>query len=538
MGAASGPTPASAWFRDPWVWASTVLGAGALAAVFFAGRYLPYIDWSNHVALMAAFAHGGETGATAYLERSWLPTPYLLFYAWTAVAGQAMPVEAAAKLGLCVAGTAFVPSAAWLASECGRSPRLGAVAPLALFGYALGYGFGAFVFALPLLPATLAAGERLLDGIARDLCLRVLRRRALGLAALLALSFLGHAFVFGAAAGCLLVRTMAFGLVRARWKLLPRTASAVGLAFVPSVLLAVPKGLDLLRNPFREAGTAPAGPWMTFVDRKAHFANWGGHFLERGSSAHWTTMQGVAALFVALCLWSLWRSHPDSRFVSKESIRPKYGLEIHASLLAALYGFGPVSIEWPAAVWMVYPRFATLAALFVFLLPRADLRGWPQVAFFAAAAALVVDNSRINRGHIRGFSALARRYDAVRERIPPGSRVLSLMYGRATDDFTRFHPALGSLFFHHMADGAAWVSYLFDNPLHPVHPRDDRPLPRAPFWRTPGAFRPDMHGRDFDWVILRGEPLVRRTLRADLHVPVATIHGWHIFRTRHPRSLD
>ena len=57
------------WWRDPLVAVGAVLAMTLHGWAFFAGEYLPYIDWSNHLGLISVLAHGGETGALDVLER-------------------------------------------------------------------------------------------------------------------------------------------------------------------------------------------------------------------------------------------------------------------------------------------------------------------------------------------------------------------------------------------------------------------------------------------------------------------------------------
>ena len=94
----SHPAAVDAPWRDPLVWLGATLGAAFTAHALFAGPYLPYIDWSNHLALISVLADGGESGALEFMTRSWAPTPYLLYYALAAGLAQGMSVVTAAKV--------------------------------------------------------------------------------------------------------------------------------------------------------------------------------------------------------------------------------------------------------------------------------------------------------------------------------------------------------------------------------------------------------------------------------------------------------
>ena len=160
-------------------------------AVFFAGPYLPYIDYANHVGLISILARGGETGADAFLARSWAPTPYWLYYVLTALLGRITEVDVASKLVLGASGATWVLGGAHLAEATGRDPRIALAASLGMFGIGLGYGFASFVFTCPLCLFVLGSTERLLGAEAR-----LRRARVLELGAALTLVFLGHPLVF------------------------------------------------------------------------------------------------------------------------------------------------------------------------------------------------------------------------------------------------------------------------------------------------------------------------------------------------------
>lgn len=519
----SSEPPRSGWV-DPLVHLGAFVAVALHAWAFFVGEYLPYIDWSNHLGLISVLAHGGESGALAYIDRSWAPTPYLSFYALTAVFAQVTSVPAAAKVSLLVATALSTYGAADLAYATGRSPRAGLIAPLALFGFALGYGFASFVFATPFLLLLLAATERLLgavdEGAAR-------RRPWVMLALAIAGLYLAHALLFGVGALLVAIRTCLWALTRLRrGDVAGRGFVLVASAALPIALIGLPV---LLTRLAAGDGTTPGAPppttWFTFAPLAEHIRSLGGNLLERGSSRHWTTMYGAAGLFFGWLALSLVRTNAPRRKLG-------YGLEIYAGLMAALYLFGPASLNRPVEVWMVYPRFAILAAALIAILPRPDLRGWLGAPAALLALGLVAHNADITRGHIEGFNGWAKNYDPVRALVPPKSRVLALTIAPG-GDLTRYHPALGSLYFYHLADGAAYSAFLFDNPLHPVRPKKEG-RPNAPFWRAVHTFDPKVHGTDFDYLVLRGPGLIQRTARSPTHEQVGAANGWTVFRTREP----
>lgn len=404
-------TESRAWVRDPLIWLGALFAAGAHAWVFFAGEYLPYIDYASHVGLISILAHGDETGALQYFSRSWAPNPYSLFYFVSALLAQALPVVVAAKLALVVASGSLTLAAAELAEVHGRDARLGLIAPMATFGYALGYGFASFVFAMPTMLFALAALERLLRRLLAD-------------------------------------RLDLQGIVYA-----------------------------------------------------------------------------VLALFVFLLLLS-WRRRNSALHLS-------YGYPAVLLGFLALYALGPDAINKPFSVWLFYSRFATLTALAIFLLPRVRLSGLVGVLVGVLELSVLAYDASQQRVHVVNFNQVARQYDAVRAAVPPRKRILALTYGTAAGDPMVGHPNLRTLYFYHLADGAAYVAYLFDNPLIPVRYRHDVAAPEAPFWRTPYTFDPKVHGREFDLLILRGAPVDRAKKSKD-HRLLREVNGWSIFETLEP----
>ncbi|MCK6548907.1 hypothetical protein L6R52_23890 [Myxococcota bacterium] len=528
------------WARDPWVWAGALFGAAATAWAVFAGPYLPYIDWGAHLGLISVLAHGGDTGALDFFTRSWLPSPYLLFYALTALFAQAVPVDVAAKLVLVVTSGALALGASSLAAATGRSPRMGMVAPLAMFGVSMGWGFGSFVVATPIFFFVLAAAERVLaalDDPGSSLDVRDLpspRRAAIAFASWLALLYLAHGFAFFVALLVVGLRTLVHAAVRARRSLADAVApiAVLAAAVVPSVLIALPAAILLVRTPSIEAGSDPNAALVEWTPLGARLAGLGGDLLERGSAYHWWVMWGAVALFAIWSVVSLFRPHRDAR------PRTTFGLELYALLLVALYLFGPMSVSWPSSIWMIYPRFGVIAALALVLVPRPDLRG-RGLPLALAGLVLVGANAHLNARHVGRYNAWASTYDGVRALVPRGARVLALTVP-APDEPKLEHSALGSLYMYLMVDGASYVAFLFDKNELPVHLRRDRPAPRAPLWNQPSAYDPKTHGVDYDYLVLRGRPIVERTERAGLHEKIGEAGPWSVWRTKAPtpRTLD
>ncbi|MBI2372436.1 MAG: hypothetical protein HYV07_00420 [Deltaproteobacteria bacterium] len=509
-------------------------GAASTAWALFAGRYLPCIDLSNHLALISALAHGGSTGADAYVTRVIGPSPYLLFYATTALLAQAMPVDVAAKVVVAAAGGAFALSSAALARATGRDPKLSVLAPLAVFGLSYGWGFTSFVVASPCFVFALAAHEELL--VPRE---RIDRRVLLKYAAWVLIVFNAHGLLALALAALVGARATSISIidfVRSRKisKLAP-FALALG-GSLPAALSMLPLAIERFTDPWKEEGTREEDQRLFIFEPLAkHLDNLGGNLLERGSVDHWKIMWGACAWLALAVLLAIVEHFRQRRAFPRSEVRAHraFGLETYALGLLAIYFVGPITVGAPVSAWLVYPRFAVLAGVALSLLPRVTVRGLAAWVLIPIGLLLVGANAELNARHTREFSSLATKYDGVRKLIPPKSRVLALTVGVPRDDFTNQQQALGSLYFYHMVDGASVVAYLFEMPVLPARVRMDR-KPRAPFWKTPHEYDPKIHGVEFDYLVLRGPGLVARTRAANLHELVADVEGWTVWKTKSP----
>ncbi len=492
---------------DPIVSLGILVALLTQAYVLFAGYYLPYIDWANHLGLLSIFAHGHKTGALEFMQRSFGPSPYLLFYATAGLLAQFMSVVTAAKFSLVLAGGLSVVFGAQLASACDRSPRLALLAPLALYGISLGYGFASFVFATPWALFALARAEHLL--------LAPSTRNRLLCALALVLLFLSHGLFCFAISVAILVRVLAHtGSLRAAkpaFKVIVDFALAAG----PLLLVAFYVWLGGSRL------SSVQSQWFQFGSFAGRWHQLPGYLLNRGSEDHWQTMWALVGMWLAaMVAWAI------SKFASGSS--KGRGLEIYALFFFLLFAFGPESLNFPVEIWLVYPRFAIFAALLLMMLPRPSLVGKGGMVWAVLCWGLLANNARINHQSIESFSQLASVYDQVRAKIPAKSKVLALTHGVPNNDFSRYHQALTSLYFYHLVDGAQYTAFLFDNPMHPVHSRKGK-LPRAPHWRTPYALDLATHGADFDIFVLRGS-IAEKMESSSSHQRYADIQGWKLFR--------
>lgn len=498
------------------------------AYVFFSGRYLPYNDWNGHVGLSSVLAHGATTGADVYLERSFFPTPYYLFYVATAFWSLFMPAEIGAKLNLLIATALWMIGTARLAVTTGRHPRVCLIAPLAVFGGSLGLGFASFVFAAPLMLFALSDAETLLRDMREDEAFfeKDARRRFIFLALDLVLVFLGHGLLF--VFTVLLIGARVAAHMIQWWRQRKRRNAvrallSVGLPFLPAGFLVLANLYGRLQKPwiapeFQSAeGVALAG-WASL---SKHWATLPGDLLDRGGAGHGLTM-GLALVVLGLWIGAgfLWRQPRD----------PETGVlgpSIYALVMGIVFWFGPEWAGWPITFWVVYQRAAVFFALLLFLVPRTDFSGAKGGALAAVAFVPLIHNALINADYIRTYAAWAAPYDQVRTAIPPRQKVLPLHVPGSLGAGNQY-PAAGTLGFLHLADGAVYVPIGNTPEEVPVHRTNDPKTPYNPSWNH---FDPKTTGLAYDYLVLRGARLVNATRQAGKHISVLEVGGWTVFRT-------
>jgi hypothetical protein len=197
--------------------------------------------------------------------------------------------------------------------------------------------------------------------------------------------------------------------------------------------------------------------------------------------------------------------------------------------MALVFVLGPVNAGWPVTFWVVYQRAGSLALLFLFLLPTGALSG--RRAVLAVAALLpILHNAAVNREVVLAYSSWAAPYDQVRAMVPPGQRVLPLSPARVPRPLGPAPPT-------------AWASITWPTarpyvPVGnvpeemPVHRTNDAATPYNP---SPYEYSPAGPGAQYDYLVLRGEPLVRATRgEPERFREVGEASGWVVFQNRAP----
>jgi hypothetical protein len=483
----------------------------ALAVPFWIGDFVPLVDLPQHLAVAAVLRHHGDPAWAfdRYYAIQWLElTPYWTYYLVLDGLSWLMPLDTASRVYLSLYALA-VPWTGLAVCSAFGAPRWAGLlmAPLALNSN-LYFGFVAFTTGVVLMLFLLARYQRFL--------VEPTRGRALVLAGLSAVLFLTHAQPFAFLLGAALLLAMASPApppTRARLlSLLVFAPATLGLLapwlyreFVgPRSAEAVYNfgTLDDIRPQYLApsyvvAGLAPAvaGAYQDGTDTVL-FAAWVGF---------------VAALFAV----GWWRGRASHAWRGRR-----------LALLALLGCFvAPMAIQ---GQWNIAPRFAWIAAL---LLVTAVAEAGPRLTRAGVAGALALTAAVAANAivHHRAFDRETEGFAGALEAIPPGQRVLSLVYDTRSAVFTQWpYLHFGQYVMAFRGGAAGWS--LAKSPPFPIrHLRaGDFPIP-DPF--APGDFRVVEHGPFYDYFLARAGPATE-VIFAGGRMPTL-VHaggGWRVWR--------
>jgi hypothetical protein len=473
------------WARREPLWA-LLFGLASIACVLpiWIGRYLPLLDYPNHLAEVFIWRrlHDPAWNFEPYYTTRFVPSPnwaqYLIVYALGSVVGD----EAGQKLFLSIAVLALPASIALYARRMGRDPRLALFAfPLA-WNVNLAHAFLSYVAGLPVLFFSLTLLDRHAERPS-------LARGALAAVAG-AINYSFHLLTWGL--------FMAVGgvsaLVRPRpWRVHRAIAAASPTAMALAAGFAAYRAVGNSDRHW-QLGAKFVGAYNTFIDNVGTIPGWLIDFFPGHAD------EVIAAiLFVSflVLLISGFRSY----FHSADSIdggRPRWRLELAFLVASACYFTLPRSLIQPFYWYAINRRLAVVVVLFLTLLIRGRLSGWRAAFLFAVvgAAALYypIDVAR----HFHRFNVRMRDFDEVMESVPRGKQVLPLMTnGR--------DPEVNIACFNQWS---TWVQlrqggYQQFN-LDQNFPIIYKKQLAAPSWDQPWTFRFSQHGEAWDYFLIYG----------------------------------
>jgi hypothetical protein len=476
-----------------------------LAAPFWVGRFVPLVDLPQHLAVAAVLRHHGDPtlGFGRFYEAQWTElTPYWTYYLALDGLSRLMPLDTASRVYLSLYALA-VPWVGLAVCAAFGAPRWAGLlmAPLAL-NTNLYFGFVAYVTGVLLMLAALAVFLRFRT--------EPTRRRAAVLIALSAVLFFTHVqpFAFLLLAALLLAQVAPEPASRAR-------RFAPLLVFAPAVLALFAPWV------YREflAGRTADGAYnfarLDEVRPQYHALSY--MLTELVPSVAGAYQDGTDTL-----LFAAWAA--VVALLLARSARPD---ALRLAVLALLgYFAAPMAIQ---GQWNIAPRFAWIAAL----LAVAAI-GDPGRALSRAGAALAVALTAATSlnaiQHHRRFDREADGFARILAALPPGQRVISLVYDTRSAVITQWpYVHFGQYALAFRGGAAGWS--LAKSPPFPIRHRRPQDFP-APDPFHPEAFRPVEHGRHYDYALARFGPAERVIFEGAVTPWVAVASGgpWRLWR--------
>jgi hypothetical protein len=459
-------------------WAVVVLWAASLVPLFVT-PFLPFADLHINTAaasLLWDTAVGHQPTAT-YYKVNWAPIPYWTTYLITAFVERFSNPLVAAKVTT-AAILLLVPLGMMrLLVTLRRSPRL------ALWAFLLGYehnmyaGWQSFLFGVGLA----------LFAIAWTLEARTLKE-GLRVAPFSALVALTH--IQAVALMLLPLPPLALFFRRPGRRLLIHVVAGAGTAIIVLPWL------------FARLGDHSAGPaeafgfeWHTPGYKLAEvFAYTLDNFQRREG-------QRLAAIaFVLLVLGPLFLSLLPRKAAGERTAMPL----ILLAAAGALYALLPMSIFGPIFHWYTYPRYATVALLFLLLVPTPRLDGrWAAALLPGVLLCLALDVKITQQ-----FSAYGERTQPLLEvigHVRPGASMLPLVFDDDELDPDLKLPPYHQLHTYVAAFRKGYDGYLWNLPSVPLLYRAEMRKP-APYWDVAAqkAFTMASYGQHFDYILVQG----------------------------------
>jgi hypothetical protein len=202
-------------------------------------------------------------------------------------------------------------------------------------------------------------------------------------------------------------------------------------------------------------------------------------------------MTALVLLFLPLVL-SIGR--PGSRRVMRRALALYAGAWL---LLLAL----PASVFVPFHQILIYERYTTLVLVFGLLLPAAAPVGL-RAAWLTPGLLAALLSTGLTTWFFARFGEHTRPLIAVLERIPPGRRVLPVVWSVRTPESV--HDTTFGITAYYTALKGGYTPHLFDTPNLPVRYVAAHHVP-APVWKDPRAATIERHGFRYDYVLVQGK---------------------------------
>jgi hypothetical protein len=480
----------------PWELAFAVLSLACVWPLLYT-RYAPLQDLPQHLAAIRILHdfHDPTLGFSRFFELDLGRTQYLAYYLAADLLSYLVPVERANELLVMTSLVATPYALRSLLRALGKDGRMALLAfPLAYNAH-LVLGFFNFIAAIPIW----------LWGTA--LAVRQLRApttaRAVGLGALALVCFYTHVVPFALLGLCVLLVSLTRdwrGFARRLLPLVPAGLAALyWLAKSPAgqATLSATSG----HGPHRveltpaEAALEQLPRWLLDV-----LAGDG----DRDVLLGWTCL---LCLTLALAAFERVRAR-----LGRASAAPAAPDALYRSLwlrlwlvpvlCAGLYFVLPTGYDW---IWPIAPRFPLLCALaLVVVLP--EVRTFKPALLIAAVALSALSFHHVGLAFTRFEREEVGDFDAALARIPPGQRVVGLIFARGSQQVA-FSPFIHFVAYYQARKGGAVMFSFADFPQSPFRFREDARPPRVPprwEWKPERVRSSELSF--YDYALVRGGP--------------------------------
>ncbi len=465
--------------EDPLLrWGTVVLWLASLVPLFVT-PFLPFADLHINTAaasLLWDTAVGHQPAATFY-KVNWAPIPYWTTYLLTAFVERFAGPLIAAKTTTAAILLLIPLGTMRLLVTLRRSPRL------ALWAFLLGYehnmyaGWQSFLFGVGLALFVIAwslEAETVKDGL-----------RVAPFSALVALTHIQ------AVALLLLPLPILAFFDRRRWqRLLVYIAAGSGTALIVVPWLVARLGGHL---------AGPSEPfsfeWHTPGYKLAQFFAYTLDNFQRREGQRWGAVTFSLIVLGPLLLGLLPRKPTGSRAAMPLVLLAAAG---------ALYAFLPMSIYGPIFHWYTYPRYATVALLFLLLIPAPRLEGKFALALIPGVLLCLGLDLKITE-QFAAYGRQTRPLLDVIHSVKPGASMLPLVFDDDVLDPDLKLPPYHQLHAYVAAFQKGYDGYLWNLPSVPLLYQQENRKP-APYWDVAAqkAFTMDAYGKYFDYLLVQG----------------------------------
>ncbi|HTP26111.1 MAG TPA: hypothetical protein VMK12_10680 [Anaeromyxobacteraceae bacterium] len=516
------------------------LGVAAIllaAAVvpFWLGRFFPFLDMPQHLALAAVVSHLGDsaTGFSRFYQIDPHITPYWGYYAAMWLFGHFAPLELANRLILTGYALGVPIAVGYALVSFGRDWRWAVFSVPLVFNTNLFLGFAPFLVSIPLFLWALGLSERHLSEPALRL------RCAVSLAVASMAVFLCHVETYLLLGMCVLILLAVHGqgLRWLAWR---------GAFYVPSLALFVTWAWRSFVNQdpaSKQLHTVHHETFGTLRDLGAVYEPWRivwsemprrlmGAFTDASDQRIFLAWFLVAWIALFACYGSC-----DGRLAAREdtaralSVRGDERTSLRARLralrcdllvmsLVATYLFLPMQVS---VQWYVNARYLVFSALALPLLFARRPTG--RMTFLLGASAAIAVVACANAGlKMRAFQRQAGDFGAIAAELPRGGRVLGLPFDKGVGGPVRLWPFLHWACYCQVAAGGD-VGFSFAGlPSIPVRYRPGMQAPHPYEWR-PDQFDWASMGSHYDAFLASGRPQGRGGFELIRHAVVVAQSG-------------